>query len=195
MAGAAPLTVRGAVRRALHPPVHDPRFWIVQGLVILIAIFHEGADAAGIVSFDRGRGAAIADLSLDGLLDIVEVNYGAPVRIWRNVGTGSAGHSGAMGNWLELRVAQGPPNVDAIGAWVEVRTGDRVQRRELTIGGGHASGQLGWIHFGLGAATDADVRVTWPGAEAGSWQPVRANTFAVSRRGASSAEIWSPRTD
>jgi signal transduction histidine kinase len=49
MAGAAPLTVRSAFRRALHPPVRDPRFWIVQGLVILIAIFHEGADATSFL--------------------------------------------------------------------------------------------------------------------------------------------------
>ena len=155
--------------------------------------FSEAADAAGIVSFDRARGAAVVDLSLDGLPDIVEVNYGAPVRLWRNVGTGTAGHPGAMGNWLELRVQQDPPNVDAIGAWVEVRAGERTQRRELTIGGGHAGGQLGWIHFGLGGASSADVRVAWPGGELGPWQPVSANSFAVVRRGATSAEPWSPR--
>jgi hypothetical protein len=157
--------------------------------------FREAADAAGIVSFDRGRGAAIVDLSLNGLLDIVEVNYGTPVRIWRNVGTGTAARPGSMGNWLELRVAQGPPNVDAIGAWVEVRTGERVQRRELTIGGGHASGQLGWIHFGLGKADVADVRVLWRGGDVGPWQRVAANTFAILRRGASSAGLWTPPAD
>jgi hypothetical protein len=151
--------------------------------------FHEAADAAGIVSFDRGRGAALVDLSLDGRLDLVEVNYGAPVRVWRNMGTGT------MANWLELRMLQDPPNVDAIGAWVEVRTGARIQRRELTIGGGHASGQLGWTHFGLGDATDADVRVAWPDGEVGPWQHVSANTFAVLRRGAGSAEPWSPPPD
>jgi hypothetical protein len=150
--------------------------------------FREAADEAGIVSFDRGRGAALVDLSLDGLLDIVEVNYGAPVRIWRNIGTGSEARPGGMGSWLDLKVAQDAPNADAIGAWVEVRTGDRIQRRELTIGGGHASGQLGWIHFGLGAATTADVRVTWPGGDVGPWQAVTPNTFAVLRRGATEVE-------
>ena len=149
--------------------------------------FIEAADRAGIVTFDRGRGAALVDLSLDGLLDIVEVNYGAPVRIWHNVGTGTH----ALANWLELQVLQGPPNANAIGAWVEVRTGDRIQRRELTIGGGHASGQLGWTHFGLGDAATAEVRVAWPGGELGPWQPVTANTFDLVRRGASSAERWS----
>jgi len=154
--------------------------------------FREAADAAGILSFDRGRGAALADFNLDGMLDLVLVNYGAPVRVWRNVGTGDASHPRAMGNWLALRVVQSAPNVDAIGAWVEVRIGDRIDRRELTIGGGHAGGQLGWIHFGLGAASGADVRVVWPGGETGPWQHVRANQFAVVRRGASDARPWSP---
>ncbi len=155
--------------------------------------FREAADAAGIVSFERGRGAALVDLSLDGLLDIVQVNYGAPVRIWRNVGAGTAGRPEPMGNWLALRLVQPPPNVDAIGAWVEVRLGTRVQRRELTIGGGHAGGQLGWVHVGLGEAAAADVRVAWPGDEVGPWQRVSANTFAILRRGAAAPEIWSRR--
>ncbi len=155
--------------------------------------FREAADTAGIVSFERARGAAIVDLSLDGLLDIVEVNYGAPVRVWRNVGSGQGGRPAPVGNWLEVRVVQGPPNVDAIGAWVEVRTGERIQRRELTIGGGHASGQLGWVHFGLSEAAAADVRVLWPGGEAGPWQRVSANTFVDLRRGATTAQVWVPK--
>jgi hypothetical protein len=97
-----------------------------------------------------------------------------------------------MGNWLALRVMQSAPNVDAIGAWVEVRVGDRVTRRELTIGGGHAGGQLGWVHFGLGDASGADVRILWPGGETGPWLRVAANEFAVVQRGAAEARRWSP---
>jgi hypothetical protein len=149
--------------------------------------FTEAADTAGIATFDRGRGGALVDLNLDGLLDLVQVNYGAPVRVWRNAGT-----AGSPGKWLQIRAVQAPPNVDAIGAWLEVRTGDRVQRRELTIGGGHASGQLGWIHFGLGEFTTAEVRVLWPGGEVGPWQPMPANTFNVVRSDASSTQRWLP---
>jgi len=65
--------------------------------------FTQAADAAGILSFDRGRGAALVDFNLDGLLDLVEVNYGAPVRLWRNVGAGDAQHPHAMGNWSPSR--------------------------------------------------------------------------------------------
>ena len=41
--------------------------------------FEEGAEAAGIVSYDRARGAAVVDLDLDGMLDLVVVNRDEPV--------------------------------------------------------------------------------------------------------------------
>ena len=153
--------------------------------------FREAADVAGILNFDRARGGALADFNLDGMLDLVQVSYGAPVRIWRNVGTGDAARPKAMGNWLAVDVRQPGPNANAIGAWVEVRTGDQTIRREQTVGGGHAGGQLGWTHFGIGDRGDADVRVIWPGGESGPWQHVRANEFVIVRRGAEVAR-WSP---
>src|SRR5438093_2615505 len=154
--------------------------------------FREAADAAGIVSFDRGRGATLADFNLDGMLDLVEVSYGAPVRLWRNVGSGEASKPRAMGNWLALSIVQPGPNADAIGAWVEVRVGDRIQRRELTIGGGNAGGQLGWVHFGLGDAARADVSVKWPDGPTGPWLSAAANEFTVVKRGVAEARRWAP---
>jgi hypothetical protein len=97
--------------------------------------FVEGAEAAGIVNYDRARGAAIVDLNLDGLLDIVVVNREAQPLLWRNVGGGDAAQPAPMGHWVALRLRQPAPNVDAIGAWVEVRTADRTLVREVTVGG------------------------------------------------------------
>ena len=154
--------------------------------------FKESADVAGILSYDRGRGAALADFNLDGMLDLVEVNYGSPVRIWRNVGSGDVAHPAPMGNWLALQLHEPGPNRDAIGAWIEVKVGDLTVRRELTIGGGHAGGQLGWIHFGLGAASGAQVRVQWPDGETGPWIQAGANQFALVERGATQVTPWRP---
>ena len=86
------------------------------------------------------------------------------------------------GSWAAVRLRQPAPNVDAIGAWVETRVGDRSTVREVTVGGGHASGQLGWIHLGLGDAEAAEVRVTWPDGETGPWMTVDAGQFATIER-------------
>jgi hypothetical protein len=52
-------------------------------------------------------------------------------------------------------------------------------RQELTVGGGHASGQLGWIHFGLGQAQKVKLRVQWPHGGWGPWQEAAANGFYI----------------
>jgi hypothetical protein len=153
--------------------------------------FKEAADLAGIVTWDRGRGAALVDLDLDGRLDLVESFYDAPVRIWRNAGPADA-QAAASAHWLALRAEEPAPNVDAIGGWLEVRAGATTWRRELTIGGGHAGGQLGWIHVGLGAATQAEVRVRWPDGEVGPWLAVGADGFAIVERGADAVRPWAP---
>jgi len=152
----------------------------------------EGSEAAGIVSFDLGRGAALADFNSDGLLDLVVANLESPARLWRNVGGGSAEAPAAMGDWLGVRLHQPGTNRDAIGAVIETRVGDRVARREIVVGGGHGGGQLGWTHLGLGDAADADVRVTWPDGETGPWMTIAANRFVDIQRGAADAAPWTP---
>jgi enediyne biosynthesis protein E4 len=157
--------------------------------------FSESGEAAGIVSFARGRGAAVVDLNMDGMLDLVEVNRRENVSLYRNVGWGDAAQSVPMGDWIAIRLEQPGPNRDAIGSWIEVRIGDRTVQRELTIGGGHASGELGWIHFGLGDAGSAEIRVQWPDGETGPWLELTANRFATIERGATEPRIWVPPQD
>ncbi len=150
----------------------------------------EGATAAGVDDMARSRGAALADLNLDGLLDLVVVDLDEPVRVWRNVGSGDAATPGPMGNWLALRLREPGSNRDAIGSWIEVKVGDLVVRREVTVGGGHIGGQLGWIHIGLGPATNAQVRIQWPDGEIGPWMAVVGNGFDVIERGTTEAKPW-----
>jgi hypothetical protein len=154
--------------------------------------FVEGGMDAGIARFERGRGAGLADLNLDGLLDLVVVNRRANVSLWRNVGAGSAESPEPMGNWTALRLADDGANRDGIGAWIEVTAGDRALTREVTIGGGHAGGQLGWIHFGIGDADRATLKVIWPDGETGPAMDVEANTFSILERGAAEPDRWQP---
>lgn len=153
--------------------------------------FIEAGAQAGVDDIERSRGAALADFNLDGMLDLVVVDRAAPVRVWRNVGSGDGDSPIALGHWIAVELDQPAPNPRAIGAWIEVKAGDRVQRRELTIGGGHGGGQLGWTSFGLGPDTEAEVRVTWPDGKVGPWEMVPADGFVtVSRDGETTT--WKP---
>lgn len=75
------------------------------------------------------------------------------------------------------------PNRNAVGAWVELRSEAGVQAQEVTVGGGHAGGQALPLHFGLGRADRAEVRVIWPDGTAGPWQVVPLNRVTAIHRG------------
>jgi enediyne biosynthesis protein E4 len=145
--------------------------------------FTEVGQQANVASFRRGRGAMVADLNSDGLLDIVVVNRWDKAQLWRNLGAGTADKPLPMGNWLQLRLLQSGANRDAVGAWVEVDLGGRIIRQELTVGGGHASGNLGWMHFGLGDAKQVKVRVLWPQGSWSEWAEAAPNQFYVMTQG------------
>jgi hypothetical protein len=154
--------------------------------------FVQRGEQSGIVDYHRARGAAVVDLNLDGQLDMVIVHRRANVTIWRNAGLGDASQTKPMGRWIDVRLQQPAPNVDAIGAWLDVRTGETTTTREVTIGGGHVSGELGWLHSGLASADHADVRVEWPGGTVGPWMTVRAGERVTIVRGETLPRVWTP---
>ena len=134
--------------------------------------FQDAAEAAGVASVATSRGAALVDFNLDGQLDLVVVNRRENAQLWRNT-TANAGA------WTEVRLKQPGVNRDGVGAFIEIKNAGHVLRREITSGGGHASGQNGWWHFGLGDAADFEVRVIWPDGKAGDWQKLKANGFYI----------------
>ena len=150
----------------------DPNNLLVQGAD---GRFVEAGETSGVASFEQSRGAGLADFNLDGLMDLVVVNRNAPVQVWRNTTAGA-------GRWLQIALRQPGANPDAVGAWIELRSGALSTQREITVGGGHASGQTGWWHFGLGAEAKADVRVIWPDGTEGPWQPLDSNGFYILER-------------
>jgi enediyne biosynthesis protein E4 len=144
--------------------------------------FAEAGGTSGAGSTRTGRGAALADFNLDGLIDMVVVNRNDNIDLFRNTTVGA-------GNFLMLELKQDGPNRDGVGSWIEVKLGDKTLRREALSGGGHVSGQMGFWHFGLGTAVAAEVRVMWANGETGPWEKLKADQFYRLERGKAAAPL------
>lgn len=152
--------------------------------------FTEMGGPAGVARDTRGRGAAIEDFNADGMLDLLVVNRNGPASLFRNLGVRTDWGHAPMGNWLKIELRNGEINPAAIGAQIHVKTGNVSQNRTLRIGGGHASGRIGFTHFGIGVAERATVRIKWPD---GSWSHeyrVFANNHVVIDRDAARPSYW-----
>ena len=153
--------------------------------------FREAGERAGIALPRRGRGAVAEDFNMDGMLDLLVVNRGE-ASLFRNRGAATAWGHRPLGNWLGIELDNGGTNRRGVGARILVRTGTLVQSRTVQVGGGHASGQTGFTHFGLGPAERATVRVRWPD---GSWSHeyrVFGGNFVVLKRDQAEARYWYP---
>lgn len=155
--------------------------------------FKEVGDQAGIALGTRGRGAAIADFNMDGMLDLVVVNRSKPASLFRNLGGKTGDKPRAMGNWLQIELQQDGGNRDAIGAIISIKSGNDNRSRRVKIGGGHASGALGFIHVGLGVAERANIRVKWPDGSWSSTYRVFANNFVVIKKDDATTRYWYPQ--
>jgi len=155
--------------------------------------FVEHGDKAGIALDRRGRGASVADFNADGLLDLLVVNRQSPVSLFRNTGFASEHGIRKGGNWLAVELKQPGSNTHALGATLAIKTGNKTQLRKIRLGGGHASGQLGFTHIGLGVAERATLRIQWPNGEWSASYRLFANHFAVITRGNEHVSYWFPK--
>ena len=137
--------------------------------------FAEVSVAAGVATLDRSRGAALVDLDLDGRLDLVVVNRRAGAELYRNVTPES-------GNWLSVDLRQAGGNSFGIGARVRVSSAGWSEVQEVVIGGGHAGGIAGPLHFGLGSAASVTVEITWPDGTFSETRQVPANEAVIFTR-------------
>ena len=124
--------------------------------------FVDTARAVGGDDSSDSRGVAIADLDLDGRLDIAINNNNARPSIYLN-------RFAETGNWLRLELVGGDrSNRDAVGARVRVTTLSADGRmaemtRWVEAGSGFASQSAFPVHFGLGEAERlAVLEIEWP---------------------------------
>jgi len=101
---------------------------------------------------------AVADVDLDGDLDLMVSGAGKPVKLYIN-------NEGQLHHWLRLRVVGRGQNRFAVGAHVEISAGGFTQLREVFGGGNYKSQNEHVLHFGLGDANTMIDRITvvWPG--------------------------------
>lgn len=132
---------------------------------------------------------------MDGMLDLIVVNREAPVSLFRNLGAKSDHAPRPMGNWVQIELRQRGANRDAVGATINVKSGNETRVRKVQVGGGHASGHMGFVHVGTGVAERAEIRVKWPDGEWSAPYRVFANNFVVIEKGVDDAQYWYPPQD
>lgn len=102
-----------------------------------------------------GRGAAHGDYDGDGDADIAVIWNNKKGLLWRNDG-------GNARSWLGIRLHGSSSNRDGIGAKIKVTANGLTQTSFRKSGGSFLSESSPWPLFGLGAARNADVEITWP---------------------------------
>ncbi len=132
---------------------------------------------AGISATHASRGCAYGDFDNDGDVDILIMNMNEPPSLLRNDVSGS-------GHWLKVLLVGVKSNRSAIGARVTVRYGGRAQAQDVTAQSSFYSVNDRRLHFGLGAATIADLTVRWPTGAVEQISRVDADQLVVIREGA-----------
>jgi enediyne biosynthesis protein E4 len=141
--------------------------------------FEELIDEAGpgVAAVHSSRGCAFGDFDNDGDVDVLVMNMNEPPSLLRNDVSGN-------GRWLKVLLTGVKSNRSAIGARVTARYGGRTQAQEVTAQSSFYSASDRRLHFGLGAATTADLTIRWPNGATEDIPKVEAGQLVVIREGA-----------
>jgi hypothetical protein len=132
---------------------------------------------AGVAATHTSRGCAFGDFDNDGDMDVLVINLNEPPSLLRNDVSGT-------GHWLKVLLVGVTSNRSAIGARVTTRYGGRTQAQEVTAQSSFYSTNDRRLHFGLGAATVADLTIRWPNGTTETVEKVEADQLVVIREGA-----------
>ncbi len=120
-----------------------------------------------------GRGAAYADIDRDGRLDVVLTQINGPPLLLRN-------ETQTEHNWVGFELKGRSPNLQAIGARIEIKLGEEVLTRHVMPTRSYLSQVALPVHFGLGAFNAIDaITITWPDGYRQSLGDISINQYHV----------------
>jgi len=132
---------------------------------------------SGVAAAHPSRGCAFGDFDNDGDVDVLVMNMNEPPSLLRNDVSGG-------GHWLKVRLVGVKSNRSAIGARVTARYAGRSQAQEVQAQSSFYSTNDRRLHFGLGAATVAELTIRWPSGGSETIPNVEADQLVVVREGA-----------
>jgi hypothetical protein len=120
-----------------------------------------------------GRGAAYADIDMDGDLDVAITTNGGVLRLFRN-------DSATKPGVIRLLLQGEKSNRSGIGAIVETKIGTDTTRRALRSGSSYLSQSELAVTLGLGMLSQADsVKITWPSGAVTDLGKLAANQMVI----------------
>ncbi len=136
----------------------------------------EAEAGPGILTPHSSRGCAFGDFDNDGDLDVLIINMNEPPSLLRNDLKPSR-------NWLKIKLEGVKSNRSAIGARVIVRYGTHIQAQAVTSQSSYYSCNDSRLHFGLGAAKEAEIEIVWPSGTRETIHRAAGNQLVTIREG------------
>ena len=130
----------------------------------------------GVSAKHCSRGCAFGDFDNDGDMDVLIMNRNEPPSLLRN-------DAPKDNHWIKIRLEGTKSNRSAIGARVIAHYGGKTQAQALTSQISYLSVNDPRLHFGLGAATTADIDVFWPSGAKETYAGLAANQLHTIKEG------------
>jgi len=131
----------------------------------------------GVAAAHCSRGCAFGDFDNDGDLDILIINLNEPPSLLRNDIRGDH-------HWLKIKLVGTKSNRSAIGARVVVHYGGKKQAQAVMSQSSFYSSNDPRLHFGLGAATTADLEIFWPSGTHDTLKELKIDQLITVKEGA-----------